>query len=201
MSDGKYKSGGMAVKYTESIKRNIITSPCKRGTYGYSGTLMGGKEIPYFKTGEEVVRKTQSGTQDKSAFKPVGVKTGCFDTHHHCDASKVYTRHGGGDDDVQDVRSPKERIESERTDQVSWKPSNSGQSGKTFDKFPNQVPEPYDERIVSHAMLPSRRNPVKDTCQHLPLVLRERKAFRPSNGPKSKLTKGTCLVGITKHSV
>lgn len=48
-------------------------------------------------------------------------------------------------------------------------------------------------------MLPNRRHPVKAATKDLSESLRERKAFRPSSFPKSKLTKGTCLLGISKH--
>jgi hypothetical protein len=68
-----------------------------------------------------------------------------------------------------------------------------------FEKFPERQPDPYDEAIVNRAMLPIRRNPVKVAMKDLPTSLRERKAFKPSSGPKSKLTKGTCLLGISKH--
>lgn len=70
-----------------------------------------------------------------------------------------------------------------------------------FEKFPEQLPDPYDEKVVTRAMLPLRRNPVKVATKDLPDSLKDRKAFRPTNHPKTKLTRGTCLMGITKHHV
>jgi hypothetical protein len=71
--------------------------------------------------------------------------------------------------------------------------------GSTFEKFTEQQPDPYDESVINRAMLPNRRHPVKAATKDLPDALKERKAFRPSSFPKSKLTKGTCLLGISKH--
>lgn len=72
-------------------------------------------------------------------------------------------------------------------------------ASRTFDKFTEQQPDPYDESVINRAMLPNRRHPVKAATKDLPESLRERKVFRPSSFPKSKLTKGTCLLGISKH--
>lgn len=70
-----------------------------------------------------------------------------------------------------------------------------------FEKYPENQSDPYDERIVNRAQLPLRRNPVKIGMEGLSDSIKERKPFKPSNIPKSKLTKGTCLVGINKHNV
>lgn len=212
MNDGKYKAGGDAKKFemSQMEKRNIITSPCKKGTYGYNGTLIGGIEIPAFKNDDEPKAKKknndESGGDEQPAFKSMASRLDYFDSHNHCAASKVY----GWDDECkqrqpspEDSMTPKERVEKNMTGLKEWKPSHAGHSGKsaTFDLFPDQMPDPYDERIVNHAMLPNRRNPVKTATKDLPESIRERVAFRPSNGTKSKLTKGTCLIGITKHHI
>lgn len=194
------------------IKRNIITSPSKRGTYGYAGTLMGGKEIPAFEATTNPKVKAESlipeKLRERAAFKSVASQLVYFDSHEHVAASKVYGR-----DDSCQVRpenpseklNPKERVEQRALEEgsKSWKPPHIGGSSKydTIHPFPEQHPEPYDERMVNQAMLPNRRNPVKLAMRDLPASLQERRAFRPTNGPKSKLTKGTSLVGINKHTV
>lgn len=72
-------------------------------------------------------------------------------------------------------------------------------ANRVFEKFPERLPDPYDEKVVNRAMLPLRRNPVKVAMADLPESLKERKSFKPSSGPKTKLTRGTCLMGISKH--
>lgn len=209
MPDGTYKARGIAKKFEPSAlsKRNIITSPSRRGTYGYGGTLMGGKEIEYFKPGVEPKMKKKivndNGTDAPPAFKAVASRLDYFDSQEHVAASKVYTWDSSCTvraPPAEESMTPKQRAEATMGDtSKQWKPAHTGTMA--FDKYPSQLPEPYDERIVNRAMLPSRRNPVKDATKHLPESLRERKAFRPSNGSKSKLTKGTSLVGINKHTV
>jgi hypothetical protein len=72
---------------------------------------------------------------------------------------------------------------------------------RVFVKFPERLPDPYDERLANRAMLPNRRNPVELATQGLSASIRERKAFKPTNGPRTKYTTGTCLLGIHKHKL
>ncbi|ETW08657.1 hypothetical protein H310_01190 [Aphanomyces invadans] len=195
-------------------KRNILTSPSKKGTLGYTGTLIGGKPIPampaeFYSVHNAAKKDMQYHKEklgDRKAFKSISHSLDFFDTNDHVAASRVYE----WDEDCkkkpperEEMMNPKERAVAHAATYKSWKPTHAGKEGEsgTFVKFPERLPDPYDERVVNRAMLPNRRNPVEIATQDLPESIRERKPFKPSNVPKQKFTKGTCLLGINKHKL
>ncbi|KAF1323617.1 Long-chain-fatty-acid--coa ligase acsbg2, partial [Globisporangium splendens] len=205
-----------------SEKKNVLTNPGKRGTFGYTGTLIGG-QIPAMPTefdSERVEARKDLATHralmgDRKAFKSTATSVDYFDAHEHVAAAKVL----GWDDTcivkppgALELMNPKERAAAKASTFKPWRtnnPSKEGDQGlyglqpyygdSAFEKFTEQQPDPYDESVINRAMLPNRWHPVKVTTKDLPDALKERKAFRPSSFPKSKLTKGTCLLGISKH--
>ncbi|KAF0683542.1 Aste57867_24399 [Aphanomyces stellatus] len=195
-------------------RRNILTSPVKKGTLGYTGTLIGGKGIPAMPAEFDSVRNSMRKDMqyhkeklgERKAFKGMAHSLDYFDTNDHVAASRVYE----WDEECQkkppereELMNPKERAVAHAASYKSWKPTHGGKEGEAgvFVKFPERMPDPYDERVVNRAMLPNRRNPVEIATADLPESIRERKAFKPSSFPKKKFTKGTCLLGINKHKL
>ncbi|TMW61562.1 hypothetical protein Poli38472_012753 [Pythium oligandrum] len=194
-------------------KRNILTNPGKRGTFGYTGTMIGGSIPAMAAEFESERRKAKQDDDrhkqlmgDRKPFKSTTTGVDYFDEQEHVAAAKLLT----WDEDCivkpQDpieLMNPRERATARASTYKPWKPNNPIKEGEqgVFEKFPEQLTDPYDEKLVSRAMLPLRRNPVKIATQDLPESLKERKAFRPSSFPKAKLTKGTCLLGINKHKL
>ncbi|KUF86248.1 Long-chain-fatty-acid--CoA ligase ACSBG2 [Phytophthora nicotianae] len=138
--------------------------------------------------------KHKAAIGDRKPFKSTTEGVDFFDSHEHVAASRVM----GWDDQclakppgAQELMNPKERAAARAPTYKAWKPNNPIKAGEegTFEKFPERLPEPYDEAIVNRAMLPNRRNPVKIATKDLPNALRERRAFKPSSGPKTKLTR------------
>ncbi|RLN95774.1 hypothetical protein BBJ28_00015953 [Nothophytophthora sp. Chile5] len=198
-------------KGREFEKKNVLTAPGRRGTFGYAGTLIGGN-VPALAADFESERRAAREAEvrhkqmmgDRKAFKSTTEGVDFFDSHEHVAASRVL----GWDDEclakppaAQELMNPKERATARAATYKPWKPNHPIKEGENglFEKFPEQLPEPYDEAVVNRAMLPNRRNPVKLATKDLPEALRERKVFKPSSGPKTKLTRGTCLLGISKH--
>ncbi|DAZ96263.1 TPA: hypothetical protein N0F65_012566 [Lagenidium giganteum] len=199
------------VKGKEFEKKNILTNPGKRGTFGYAGTLIGGNMealAAEFDSQRLQARKDEQKHKelmgDRKPFKSTTAGVDYFDSHEHVAASKGL----GWDEncvvkpvDETEMMVPRVRVAAKASTFKPWKPNNPPKGGEegTFEKFPERLPEPYDEAIVNRAMLPNRRNPVKIAMKDLPESMKERKAFKPGNFPKTKLTKGTCLLGISKH--
>lgn len=200
-------------KEKEPGKRNILTNPGKRGTFGYTGTLIGG-QIPAVSAdfGSEKLHAKQQmelhkqKVGERKAFKSTTQGVDYFDAQEHVAASRVHTWDEQcvvKPQDPVELMNPKERAVVRTATYKAWKPNNPLKAGEqgTFEKYPEVQPDPFDEKVVTRAMLPLRRNPVKVAMEGLPESLKERKAFRPSSYPKAKLTKGTCLVGINKHTI
>ncbi|GLE01443.1 hypothetical protein PINS_up010273 [Pythium insidiosum] len=194
-------------------KRNVLTNPAKRGTFGYAGTLIGGN-LPAMPA-EFDSQRLQAKKEDEHHKKMMGERkpfksttTGVdfFDEQEHVAAPKVLTWDETcivKPQDPIELMNPKERAVARAPTFKAWKPNNPIKSGEqgVFEKFPERTTDPYDEKVVNRAMLPLRRNPVAVAMKDLPASLKERKAFKPSNTPKTKLTRGTCLMGINKHTV
>ncbi|KAF1314647.1 Long-chain-fatty-acid--coa ligase acsbg2, partial [Globisporangium splendens] len=205
-----------------SEKKNVLTNPGKRGTFGYTGTLIGGQipAVPIEFDSERIESRKDLATHralmcDRKAFKFTATSVDYFDAHEHVAAAKVLR----WDDTcivkppgALELMNPKERAAAKASTFKPWRPNNPSKEGdqglyglqpcygdSAFEKFTEQQPDPYDESVINRAMLPNRRHLVKVTTKNLPDALKERKAFRPSSFPKSKLTKGTCLLGISKH--
>ncbi|KDO33201.1 hypothetical protein SPRG_02013 [Saprolegnia parasitica CBS 223.65] len=195
-------------------RRNVLTAPTKKGTLGYTGTLIGAKVIPAMPAEFESVRQAEREAMkrhkeklgDRKAFKSISHPVDFFDTNDHVAASRVFE----WDDDCkkrppekEELMNPKERAVAHAPTYKSWRPSHAGKDGEAgvFDKFPERLPDPYDERVVNRAMLPNRRNPVAIATQGLSDSIRERKSFKPTSGPKKKFTTGTVLLGIHKHKL
>ncbi|CCI45979.1 unnamed protein product [Albugo candida] len=196
------------------VKRNIFTAPSKRGTFGYAGTLIGGVNqeawpADYgseYRHAKKDVERHQKIVKDKKAFKAASAAVDCFDAHEHASASKVFS----WDDqclikapDASELLNPKDRAITKANQFRAWRPTDNPKQGKlgAFAKFPESHPDTYDEKAVSRAILPLRRNPVSFASKDIPAGLKDRKAFKPSSGPKSKLTPGICLAGISKNRV
>ncbi|OQS05098.1 hypothetical protein THRCLA_02718 [Thraustotheca clavata] len=195
-------------------RRNVLTSPSKKGTLGYTGTLIGGKGITAMpaefdsvrQADREAMKRHKDKMGEKKAFKLMSHPVDFFDTNDHVAASRVFEC---GEDckkrppEKEESMNPKERAQAHAATYKSWKPSHAGKEGEAgvFEKFPERTADPYDERVVSRAMLPNRRNPVEVATQGLPESIRERKSFKPSNCPKKKFTPSTVLLGINKHKL
>ncbi|RHY93692.1 hypothetical protein DYB37_006174 [Aphanomyces astaci] len=210
--------GPGARKFVGLSKRNVLTSPSKKGTLGYTGTLIGGKPIPAMPAEYDSIHNAAKNDMqyhkaklgDRKAFKSISHALDYFDTNDHVAASRVFEWDEGckkKPPEREETMNPKERAVAHAATYKSWKPTHAGKEGEpgyavvTFVKFPERVPDPYDERMVTRAMLPNRRNPVELATQGLSESIRERKAFKPSSFPKQKFTKGTCLLGINKHKL
>lgn len=194
-------------------KKNVVTKPGNRGTFGYAGTLIGGtfSAMAADYGSERRVTLLQNAQHkaaigDRKPFKSTTEGVDFFDSHEHVAASRVL----GWDaqcqakaQGAQERMNPKDRAAACAPTYKPWKPNQASKRGQegSFAKFPETLSEPYDEALVNRAMLPNRRNPVKIATKDLPDSLRERKVFKPSSGPKTKLTRGTCLLGISKHHV
>ena len=70
----------------------------------------------------------------------------------------------------------------------------SGEDG-CINKFPEYKGDVFDEHAATASTTPQRRLPVAKW--DMPESLKERKAFYPNRGPRSKLTKGTYLLGVS----
>jgi len=106
--------------------------------------------------------------------------------------------------------TPKERVETQadgvmKEGYKAFVPSSYTKTSHqaTFEKFPSYKTNPYSEKILRRTMMPERHHPVKETMQNCGLseALLERKPFRPNSFQKSKMTRGTCLMGINKHNI
>lgn len=187
--------------------------PPKRGTFGYTGTMIGGSSgyeaiAAEFDSERVQARKDAEKHRqimgDRKPLKSTTVGVDYFDSHEHVAAPKLL----GWDDQCiakpprpEELMNPKERAAARASTYKPWRPNNPIKEGEegVFEKFPERQPEPYDEILIKRAMQSNRRNPVKIATKDLPESLKERKPFKPNSGPKTKLTKGTCLLGISKH--
>ena len=217
-SDGTYPKRGVRDRIEELLeKRNVMTSPSKRGGYGVVGTLLGGKEIEASSDEYDAARKAQkeeflkhaAAVGDRKAFKGGAHSLDFFDTMDHVAASKVYSV----DDKCQmapppaeDSLPPRQRVIA-KADGVmkegykAFVPNGIMKSGEdgNINKFPEYASSPYDEHAATASTTPQRRLPV--ARWDMPESLKERKAFAPPRGPRSKLTKGTHLIGINSQTV
>ncbi|CEG42563.1 uncharacterized protein PHALS_12827 [Plasmopara halstedii] len=191
-------------------KKNVLTNPGSRGTFGYANTTIG-ETIPAMDADYGSERRValldiaqhREAVGDRKPFKSTAEGVDFFDSHEHVAASRILSwdeQCQARRQDAKETMNPKERATASAPSYKPWRPNYPIVDG-VFEKFPESLPEPYDEAIVNRAMLPIRRNPVKLATKNLPESLRERKAFKPSSGPKTKLTRGTCLLGISKHHI
>eukprot|EP00996_Jenningsia_fusiforme_P001126 NODE_2028_length_1319_cov_38.228346_g1844_i0.p1 GENE.NODE_2028_length_1319_cov_38.228346_g1844_i0~~NODE_2028_length_1319_cov_38.228346_g1844_i0.p1 ORF type:complete len:284 (+),score=38.11 NODE_2028_length_1319_cov_38.228346_g1844_i0:224-1075(+) len=125
--------------------RNMITSPAKKGTYGFPGVVLGkGDEFKY----DVPLPKSKGGRKKKQTtvtLKPIGppFKTTCktvdfFDTHPNVGASKIY-----GFDKPLGPRP----TESKKKDGLlagPFKPSHSNKG--TIGQYYEYKPDPYDAK-------------------------------------------------------
>lgn len=217
---------------SQQRKKNILTTPAKRGGFGYVGTTLStglkareagfGNEYEYkgdlYNQGK-INRKKELDAHrealgEKKAFKSMCHATSYFSSAgEHVAGSSIL----GWDDQCkmrpappEESMTPKERVETSadgvlKEGYKAFVPSSYTKSGEnsTFEKFPEYKHNPYSEKILRRTMMPERHHPVKETmAKHgLSEALLERKPFRPNSFQKSKLTRGTVLMGINKHNI
>jgi len=232
-SEDTYGKRGVRPKITELLeKKNILTTPMKKGGFGYVGTTLAqgakarengfGNEYeyaadPYDAAKANRVKELQAHHEavgERKAFKNMSHAKDMFDAQEHTAASMVYT----WDDSCkmrapppEDAMTPKERVEA-KADGVlvegykAFVPSSfhkSHRNDATFDKHPAYANNPYSEKTLRRTLMPERHHPVKETMANCGLseAMQERKPFRPNSFSKSKMTRGTCLMGINKHNI
>lgn len=126
--------------HTQLQKKNILTNPGKRGTFGYTGTLIGGS-IPAMPAEFESERREARSDQakhravmgEKKAFKSTATGVDFFDAHEHVAARKVL----GWDDTcivkppgALELMNPKERAVAKASTFKPWKPNNPIKDGE-----------------------------------------------------------------------
>jgi len=231
LPEGLYAARGTKTAITElQAKRNIQTNPLVEGGFGYHNTTIGecpayvegGLNDPYdwnftVRTKERLEHYDRIG--DRKPFKGMAHPVDFLDGFEHTSASKILSW-----DDGCKMRphppeynmTPKERVERQaelRKDGVlidGFKPfvpssyvkclsSNTG----TFDPFPAWSSDPYDDIALQRSMMADRNAPVKkmNAKYGLSEALCERKAWRPNQFRKSKMTPSTACMGINKHKI
>lgn len=232
-SEDTYGKRGVRQKITEPTeKKNILTTPMKKGGFGYVGTCLSsgikareagfGNEYEYkgdpYDASKELRKKELAAHKEaigeRKAFRNMQHSVDVFDSAgQFTSASAVYT----WDDKCsmkppppEESMTPKERVEATadgvlKEGYKAFVPSSYTKTGEnsTFERFPQYKHNPYSEKILRRTMMPERHHPVKEVMQShgLSEALLERKPFRPNSFQKSKLTPGTCLMGINKHNI
>jgi hypothetical protein len=155
-------------------KRNIMTSPTKKGTYGFPGTTIG-KEYEYkpetYDNEKELSQKEREEQKKKMQAKPFktpGFVREYFDVNVHVGTSKIYST----DDKVLPPKSEPTVVQKQKV--TPFRPSSPPKKGynSTINPFPTYQEDPYDK--VSLKKDPNRKSaPV----------------FRPVSCGKSKPTR------------
>ena len=184
-------------------RRNIQTSPGKRGGFGVAGTLIGGNpeyvHSSYTAYDDKIradMRKHREIMGERRPFTSTTRTMDFFDSHDHCSASKIYSNEGF------DFPPPKDRPLRPKTSEEGeemrvFRPSSPAKVGYngTLNAFPEALAEPFDDRARRRAQLPQRRQPIAEGFKGLSDAIRERKPFRPTSGPRSGVTRPMCIVG------
>ncbi|KAJ1451705.1 hypothetical protein M885DRAFT_529136 [Pelagophyceae sp. CCMP2097] len=204
-SDGVDKKGDPKNKVdVEGImgRRNIQTSPSKRGGYGVAGTLIGG-QVEYVSSAYDaldeqarVARRVHKGLMgERKPFSSMSRQTEFFDAHDHCAVSKIHGNDGSAFAN-QPMHAEKERRSSdiERIFRPS-SPAKVGHNG-ALNAFPEALPEPFDERVLRRSQMPLRRQPAAESNVGLSAAILERKPFRPTSCPRTGVSRPMCTVGI-----
>lgn len=120
-------------------KKNILTNPGKRGTFGYTGTMIGG-QIPAIPADFESERREARKDREKhrtlmgerKPFKSTAVGIDYFDAQEHVAASKIL----GWDETcivkppaALELMNPKERATAKASTCKPWKPNNPIKEG------------------------------------------------------------------------
>lgn len=121
-------------------KKNVLTNPSKRGTFGYAGTMIGGNIFPAvpaeFESERREARKNLEKHRqvmgDKKAFRSTATGVDYFDTHEHVAAPRLL----GWDDTcivkapgTLELMNPKDRAIAKATTFKPWKPNNPIKEG------------------------------------------------------------------------
>jgi hypothetical protein len=118
----------------------VLTNPGKRGTFGYTGTLIGGQlqAVAADFESDRVAAKQDLADHrqkmgDRKAFKSTAHGVDFFDTQEHVAASRVHS----WDDtcriqppDPVELMNPKERATARAATYKAWKPNNPVKSGE-----------------------------------------------------------------------
>ncbi|KAL0486090.1 hypothetical protein AKO1_001783 [Acrasis kona] len=147
MTDFNVVKKGDKPKPIEQPKKNIMTSPSKKGTYGYLKTTIGGeyeyKSDPYNASNEKALqeKKLHKSRIVGQPFKSTSHGLDFFDTHKNVAASAVY----GTDSKVLPPRA--ERSEERKRVEKPFKPSSPSKRGlnSTFTPFPEYKSDEYDK--------------------------------------------------------
>lgn len=204
MPESSFAQGARSKLDLDSIpRRNIQTSPGKRGGFGVAGTLIGGNPEyvgSEYSAYEDMVRaghaKHRVACGERRPFTSTAKCVEFFDSNEHCAASKIYSLDGctlpaGNLDDAAGRRMEDMTVNVFRPSS----PAKQGFNG-TLSPFPTALHEPFDEKVIRRATLPVRRQPVSDGFKECSAAIKERKPFRPSHGPKAAPTRPLCTVGL-----
>ncbi|KAH8096326.1 serine carboxypeptidase [Aureococcus anophagefferens] len=203
LPDGRDDRPPSKVDVDVIARRNIQTSPGKRGGFGVAGTLIGGNpeyvHSSYTAYDDKIradMRKHREIMGERRPFTSTTRTMDFFDSHDHCSASKIYSNEGF------DFPPPKDRPLRPKTSEEGeemrvFRPSSPAKVGYngTLNAFPEALAEPFDDRERRRAQLPQRRQPIAEGFKGLSDAIRERKPFRPTSGPRSGVTRPMCIVG------
>lgn len=208
MDDGTWeKRGTRTKKDVENLKKNLLTSPPKKGGFGFPGTTLGPMPA-YVADPYDTKPERKAKEEDENArppFKSASAPRATLDTPEHSAtaASSVYRK----DDrclppkpDPGMGSSKKELVERRLASRGYEKPfvqSHPGKSGYncTFSPFPEAPREKYDPKVIQRALQPSRLAPAKERRKKISSKLVDRPAFKPSSGAKTRLSRSIAHAG------
>lgn len=135
----------------EPQKKNILTNPPKKGTYGFAKVAIGPdynyQTDPFDGTREKEMKERKENSEKiigKAAFKATAKPLDFFDTQPNVASSKVYTM----DKPMPEVKK-KEAAVVKNVTEKPFKPSSPPKGGynSTFTKFPEYKHDPYDVKL------------------------------------------------------
>jgi len=213
LDDGTYDRKGRKEKVEVEIKRNICTRPMKNGTFGFPNILIGEDynyiespfELKMIKDKEErELKKKKCG--ERKPFSSMCRPREYFDVQDHVKASQIFSTDEScipPPEDPDKDKLPRERVESKiKYKYGTFRPNSPTKKGPlgTFSKFPLHTSCPYDEKKLRRALLSVRRHPLKSAMAGCSDAIKERKAFLPSSGTKTMLTRSPAIMSL-KHSI
>jgi len=133
-------------------KKNIVTNPSKKGTYGFAHIGIGKdfefKGDPFNAPHEKELedkKKMNAKIVGKGPFKSMSKTLDFFDTQPNVAASRIYTL-----DKPIPERADKTSKSPPKTAEKPFKPSSPPKNGfnSTFSKFPEYIGNPYDIKLT-----------------------------------------------------
>lgn len=178
------QKGASPKKHTPGPK-NILTSPPRKGTYGFPGTTIGKypeyMSDPYDAAREKALeekKKLKEKKVSEKPFKSMSRSLDFFDSYPNVAASRIYTI------DYDKLPKPRKKKEEQKKKiEKPFKPSSPPKVGydSYFTKFPEYMSDPYVKKV--------ERKKEEDKAKPI---------FKPTSGPKSTPTK-SILFFRTSH--